>query len=60
MEAGKSIKKIANELGISIQTSFNWRHKILSSLSQFSPNQLSGEIECDEMELARNNKGSQA
>lgn len=42
MEAGKSIKKIANELGISIQTSFNWRHKILSSLSQFSPKQLSG------------------
>ena len=34
------IKKIAKELGISIQTSFDWRHKILSPLSQFIPKQL--------------------
>ena len=58
MEAGMSIKKIARELGISIQTSFNWRHKILTALSQFSPEQLSGEVECDELELAVNEKGS--
>ena len=58
MEAGMPIKKIAKELGISIQTSFNWRHKILTALSQFEPVELSGEIECDELELAVNEKGS--
>jgi transposase-like protein len=58
MEKGMPIKKIAKELGISIQTSFDWRHKILSSLAQFTPDQLSDEIECDELELALNEKGS--
>ena len=58
MEQGMSIKKIAKEIGISIQTSFDWRHKILSSLNRFVPEQLSSEVECDELELALNNKGS--
>lgn len=58
MEKGMPIKKIASELGISIQTSFDWRHKILSSLSQFTPEQLTDEVECDELELALNKKGS--
>jgi transposase-like protein len=57
MEEGMPIKKIAKELGISIQTSFDWRHKILSSLEQFVPDKLSAEIECDELELALSNKG---
>jgi len=57
MEQGMPIKKIATELGISIQTSFDWRHKILSSLDQFVPNQLSGVVECDELELTLSNKG---
>ncbi len=58
MEQGMPIKKIAKELGISIQTSFDWRHKILSSLDQFVPEQLSSEVECDELELPLSNKGS--
>jgi len=58
MEQGMPIKKIAKELHISIQTSFDWRHKILSSLDQFVPKTLSEEIECDELELPLNNKGS--
>ncbi len=58
MEQGMPIKKIAKELDISIQTSFDWRHKILSSLSQFTPEELSGEVECDELELAVSEKGS--
>jgi len=58
MEQGMPIKKIASEIGISIQTSFDWRHKILSSLNEFVPEQLSSEVECDELELALNNKGS--
>jgi transposase-like protein len=60
MEKGMPIKKIASELGISIQTSFDWRHKILSSLSQFTPEQLTDEVECDELELALNEKGSRS
>lgn len=58
MEQGMSIKKIAKELHISIQTSFNWRHRILSSLEQFIPESLGSEIECDELELALNEKGN--
>jgi len=58
MEKGMPIKKIAKELGISIQTSFDWRHKILSSLAQFIPDQLTDEVECDELELALNEKGN--
>jgi transposase-like protein len=57
MEQGMPIKTIARELNICIQTSFDWRHKILSSLEQFVPNELSAEIECDELELPLSNKG---
>lgn len=58
MEQGMPIKKIAKKLNISIQTSFDWRHKIFSSLDQFVPKELSSEAECDELELALSNKGS--
>lgn len=58
MERGMPIKMIAKELGISIQTSFDWRHKVLSSLDQFVPEQLSSMVECDELELPLRNKGS--
>jgi len=57
MQQGMSIKKTAKELNISIQTSFDWRHKILSALDSYTPQILSGTIECDEMELPINNKG---
>ena len=59
MEQGIPIKKIAKKLNISIQTSFDWRHKILSTLEQFIPEQLSGTVECDELELPLSNKGDQ-
>jgi len=58
MDKGMPIKKIAKEIGISIQTSFDWRHKILSSLTTLAPQTLTDIVECDEMELALNNKGS--
>jgi transposase-like protein len=57
MNAGYSIRKCASEVGICIQTSFDWRHKILSSLNSLVPETLSGVVECDELELAINNKG---
>ena len=58
MEKGMPIKKIASTLGISIQTSFDWRHKILSTLNELAPKQLHEEVECDEMELSLSHKGS--
>lgn len=57
MQQGMSIKKTAKEIGICIQTSFDWRHKILSVLNQAVPEKLSGRVECDEMELPLSNKG---
>ncbi len=57
MEKGMTLRDIAKELGISLQTSFDWRHKILCSFNQFVPKKLSSEIECDELELKLNNKG---
>lgn len=57
MEQGMSIKKTAKEINISIQTSFDWRHKILSALNQFTPEHLSGVVECDELELPISHKG---
>ncbi len=57
MEQGMTLKAIAKELKISIQTSFDWRHKILSSLNKFVPETLSGTVESDEFEIALSNKG---
>lgn len=57
MQQGMPIKKIAKEIGISIQTSFDWRHKILSVLNKDVPVKLSGRVECDELELPLSNKG---
>ena len=60
MEKGMPIKKIAKEFDIGIQTGFDRRHKILASLSQYVPGQLSTEVECDELGLALGNKGSKS
>lgn len=58
MEQGMSLKAISEELEICIQTAFNWRHKILSSLGRFTPEHLSGEVESDEFEISISKKGS--
>ena len=57
MREGYSLRKSASEVGICLQTSFDWRHKILASLDSLTPEKLSGVIECDELELPVNNKG---
>ena len=57
MKKGTSIKKTAKIVGISIQTSFDWRHKILSSTAEHLHQKLGGEVQCDEMEIAQSNKG---
>jgi hypothetical protein len=57
MKNGTSIKKTAKIVGISIQTSFDWRHKILSSIAKKLHQKLGGEVQCDELELAQGSKG---
>jgi transposase-like protein len=57
MQRNIPIKKAAIEVGICIQTSFNWRHKILSILSVEVPVKLTGRVECDELEMPLSNKG---
>ena len=57
MQRNVPIKKAAIEVGISIQTSFDWRHKILSVLHKEVPVKLMGRVECDELELPLSNKG---
>ena len=58
MEQGKTLRQISHEIGISLQTSFDWRHKIFSSITSLIPKTLSDVVECDELELALSNKGS--
>lgn len=58
MLAGKSIRSCAKEVGISIQTSFDWRHKILSSFNKQQDDiKLSGVCESDDIYFTFSNKG---
>jgi len=57
MQEGGTIKGIARQMGISIETSFRWRHKILSALGEREVSKLGDIVECDEMEFVMNNKG---
>ena len=58
MLSGKSIRLCAKEVGISIQTSFDWRHKILSSFNKHQDDiRLSGICESDDVYFTFSNKG---
>lgn len=50
------IKKMAAEIGISIQTAFDWRHKILSNLKETN-NQFEGLTEIDDLWFLYSQKG---
>ena len=54
---GYSLRKSAKIVKICLQTSFDWRHKILASLESLVPKKLSGIVEFDELEMAISNKG---
>lgn len=60
MEQGIPINKIVKKLEISIQTSFDWRHEVLSSLEHYIPKELNQIIECDELEFPVSEKGNQS
>ena len=58
MEDGLSIRKAAKRVGISIQTSFDWRHKVLARLGQLHADKLEGIAEADEMFFMHSEKGN--
>jgi transposase-like protein len=58
MFEGYSLERCAKETGISKQTSFDWRHKILSSLRSLSPKEFSGISEVDDIFFNYSEKGS--
>lgn len=58
MFEGYSLERCAKETGISKQTSFDWRHKILSSLRSLSPREFSGISEVDDIFFNYSEKGS--
>lgn len=58
MEEGLTIRESAERVGISIQTSFNWRHKILSSFKKVQSEEFKGIIEADEFYMIESEKGN--
>ncbi len=58
MLMGYSIKKCAEQTNISIQTSFDWRHKVLSSFKQAYPNGFEGITESDDIFFLESSKGN--
>jgi transposase-like protein len=58
MVAGKSLRACAKEVGISLGTSFTWRHKILAALKSFDKNvNFFGIVEIDELLMDYSEKG---
>ena len=56
--SGYSIRKSAKETGISIQTSFDWRHKLLTSFSSVSVSEFEGIVESDALFFPISEKGN--
>jgi len=56
--SGYSIRKSAKETGIAIQTSFDWRHKLLTSFSSIRVEGFEGICESDEMFFLYSEKGN--
>jgi transposase-like protein len=56
--SGYSIRKSAKETVISIQTSFDWRHKLLTSFSSVSAEEFKGIVESDDMFFSYSEKGN--
>lgn len=56
--SGYSIRKSAKETGLSIQTSFDWRHKLLTSFSSVSAEEFQGIVESDDLFFTYSEKGN--
>lgn len=57
MEQGLSLRKCAEQVGICLQTAFEWRHKILHALTQIKNQKLDGIVETDETYVLYSEKG---
>jgi transposase-like protein len=57
MEERLTLRESAKRVRISFQTAFNWRHKILSSLSDVESDHFAGIVEADELYLKFSEKG---
>lgn len=56
--SGYSLRRSAKEVGISEQTSFNWRHKLLTSFESISSENFEGIVESDETYFLHSQKGN--
>lgn len=56
--SGHSIRKSARETGISIQTSFDWRHKLLTSFGSTVVEGFKGILESDDLFFPYSEKGN--
>ncbi len=57
-QKGLSIRKCAELLDISVPTAFNWRHKLLKSISSTEKNKFSGIVEIGELYFPESEKGN--
>ena len=60
MLQSKVLRDCAEELNISLVTSFRWRHRFLTLPATLKAKQLEGIIEADETLFARSEKGSRS
>jgi len=58
MLSGYSLRRCAQETGICLQTSFDWRHKILSGFKSLSPEKFEGISESDDIFFLHSEKGN--
>lgn len=56
--SGYTIRKSADKVGISLATSFAWRHKLLSSFNDISSERFTGIVESDETYFLYSEKGN--
>jgi len=60
MLLGYSIKKCSEQTGVCVQTSFDWRHKILNSFNELRPTDFGGIVESDDIFFLESEKGSRS
>ena len=58
MLEGKSLPETAKEIGVSIPTAFDWRHKVLSALKSKKNDKLAGVVEVDDTYFLHSEKGN--
>lgn len=60
MRRGLTIRQTAQELGLSVDRAFRWRHRFLATSVAHQPQSVVGLLEVDEMYLRDSHKGSRS